>query len=472
MSAWRALAFERSRFGPELFALCRDVPYLDHLLCFIEDTHAPVRGDQEVRNWHRALAQSGSFDIWLRDRTAMLRSGRAVMLEDKTAFFGVQGRPDLLLAASRVGFGQPLTAVVLPRHRIVAQVGGADWGVTAERAERAVALFAAHGPECWADTLLEPRPSPLLVTGDANYAHHIWNQLGAVAALLDGGGAFEIAVTHQPIAPLREVFADRPGLRIHRVTPDTLPTLDPMQMLPFPAGGMVVTAAARERVRRIAERQAAESARRFLGKMQDQGRRPVWLTLRLQRTALNQLGALSELAGALIADGRYAVVLDGYSRPQDFATNPAYDKPAIDRGIARERIFVDALVKAIERRIGAPARDAVLSAVGWDLLDSIFLAGHCAAYFANHGTLQHKIGYFTKVPGLVHANPAILAINRAATHTHVIEDSGVVEYIDGSLVEDAPAAGGVPLHADNNYRFTDIPRLVAAFLGFVRRYDG
>lgn len=469
MPAWRVLPFGQAQFGHDLFALCRAVPYLDHLLDWLEAAHAPVRGDHVLRNWQRELAHGGRFDIWLHDRTVRLRSGRSVMLADKTVVFGVQGRPDLLLGASRVGFGHPLTAAILPRQRVVVQVCGTEWGISAAQAEQAVALFAARRAECWADVLDGDGPAPLLVTGDANYAHHFWNQLGALAEVLHDGAAPDIAVTHQPIAPLREIFADRPGLRVRTMLPDALPMLDPLRVMPFPAGGLVVVAALRERVRLVAEHDAPAVSRHFLDRMRAQGRRPVWLSLRLTRTARNQLAALRELACALLADGRYAIVLDGYSRPRDYAENPDYDRAQMDRGIAREELFVAALRSEIERRLGPSALDAMLVIVGADLLHAIHLAGHCAAYFANHGTLQHKIGYFTAVPGLVHANPATLAIDRAATHAHVIEDAGVVEYIDPSLVEDVPLQEGAAMSAENDYRFTDVARLVATFLAFLER---
>jgi hypothetical protein len=191
----------------------------------------------------------------------------------------------------------------------------------------------------------------------------------------------------------------------------------------------------------------------------------------MDRTALNQFDALTELACALLAEGRFAIVLDGFSRPNDYAVNADYDKRVVERSISRELAFAQAFAMAIEQRLGAGALDAVHPAIGCDLLDSLYLAGRCGGYFANHGTLQHKIGYFTKVPGMVHGNPGILATDRAATLLYdVIEDPGAVVYVDGSLVADAPPPGGAPLQHTNSYRFTDIPRLISAFRDFLARH--
>lgn len=189
-----------------------------------------------------------------------------------------------------------------------------------------------------------------------------------------------------------------------------------------------------------------------------------------ERTATNLLDMLAALAASLLADGM-AIVLDGFSRPNDYASNPDYDKPVIERSIAREQGFVAALRMEIERLIGADALPRVHDAIGCDLLESIFLASQCHAYFVHHGTLQHKIGYFTKVPGMAHANPGILQIDPAGTHRHVTEDPGVIEYVDAALIEAVPVADAQgPLDPRNSYRFTDIARMVSVFRDFMARH--
>lgn len=469
MADWREIGFDAGRFDAAMFALCRAVPYLDHLLDFIDTTHEPAHGEEAVRRWHRALARDGHFDIWLHDRTLRLRSGRAVMLADKTAFFGVQGRPDLILASGRLGYGHPLTAVVLPRQRAVLRVMGDAFAVTGRQAARAVALFAAHGAECWAETLTAPVPRRLLVTGEANYAHHMWNQLGAIDALRRDGIALDIAATHQPVALIADIFAGPTRPRVTPMRPEALEALDPTQVLPYPAGGRLVVSAVRDRIQALAVERAPAAARQFLAAMRAAGRRPVWLGLRSRRIPLNQTEALAELASALLRDGRFAIVLDGYSRGQDFADNPAYDKTYAEMMIAEETAIAARVTAEIGRRCGAGAPAMVLSTVGWPLLHALFVAGQCAAYFANHGTLQHKLGYFTQVPGLVHGNPAILAMDRAATEVWAIHDPGLAEYVDPSLVEDAPGPDGRAMQTGNDYRFTDLPRLVAGFRAFLQR---
>jgi hypothetical protein len=303
-----------------------------------------------------------------------------------------------------------------------------------------------------------------------NYAHHVWNQLGALEAVLARCARVTVLATHQPIAPLTAIFDNHPGLAVTAVVPRDLPNLDPRRVLPFAAGGKVVSRTVRDRIRRVADQRASRGVREFLARTQSVPL--IWLSVRLRdRTATNMLDALIAIGEALLREDNAGLVIDGFSRPNDYATNRGYDRAANERTIAQEQAFAHALVAQLAARLGASVAERIFMGIGCDLLDSIHLAAHCRAYFAHHGTLQHKIGYFTKVPGLVHSNPAILATDRAGTHLHVIEDPGVVEYIDTTLVADAPGPTGQPMQPFNNYRFTDIPRLVAVLRDFLARQE-
>ena len=467
---WRLLHFAPESFGPELFALCRAVPALDHLLCRLDHIHDPTYPEDRVlRYYQRDLALHGGFVLRLPDTDLALRSGRSVMLPDKSVFFAVRGRPDLLLAAARVGFTLALCAVVLPAQRVVITLKGTRWNIDTTAAERALALFRAAGLD-----LAERDPPDDLeraaVTGDANYAHHLWNQLGALEALLCRRETLTLLATHQPIASLSEIFADRPGLTVRTIRPDDLPALDPRRILPFGVGGKVVLRSVRERILRVAERHASGTVRDFIACAQESSFVPIWLTVRVQgRTAANLFDALLALVESLLRRDGFAIVLDGFSRPNDYGSNRDYNRIGVEGTVAREQAFVHALLGEVANRAGASAGARIFNGVGCDLLDSIHLAAHCRAYFAHHGTLQHKIGYFTKVPGMAHANPGILATDQASGHRHVIEDPGIVEYIDPALVEDVVPKGGSRQDPNNSYRFRNIPALVATFHDFLTR---
>lgn len=462
MSDWRALDFSIESFGAELWALCRRVPLLDEVLCELDVLHDPRRDeDRALRNHHRDLALHGGFTLKLHDSGSVLRSGPSVILEEKQDFFGVQGRPDMILAGSRVGFGHPLTAVVLPRRQTVVRVRGPRWNVAAGDAERAVALFAAAGVD-WAGP---PRGKPLLVIGDENYAHMAWNQLGALWEILKRRGGAEVVATHQPLGDVADLFGDFPGLHVTAMPEGELPSIDPRVHLPFAPGGILVLPEVRRRVLQLATARATAPVREFCDRMQALGRRMVWITVRTrEKTAVNLAAALAALATSLLESGKYAIVLDGFALPEDFARNQGYRNPLALSMLGREQVFVSGLLGML------PDTAHVFNAVGGGMLDSIYLASRSAAYFAHNGTLQHRAGYFTNVPGLVHASPGILAWDHAATLQDLIEDGGAVEYIAPDMVSDVVPPGGQPGRPENLYRFTDIPALVAAFWLFLERH--
>jgi hypothetical protein len=240
--------------------------------------------------------------------------------------------------------------------------------------------------------------------------------------------------------------------------------------LPFGVAGRVVMRSVRERVQCVAALRASQPAQQFVAAVEAAGRKLIWLTVRAQgRTAVNLFDALLLIAEALLRDERFGIVLDGYSRPNDYAANHDYDRRTAEGAIAREQALAHALTAELANRLGAAIQQRIFVGIGCDLLDSIHLATQCCAYLAHHGTLQHKIGYFTTVPGLVHANPGILASDPAGAHRHVIQDAGAVEYIDAALVDDVVTPGSARLDPNNAYRFKNLPALVVAFRDFLAR---
>ena len=324
---WRTLPFSIGQFGAELRALCRAVPLLDQVLCEIEALHDPrLAEDRALRNHYRELAEHRRFRLTLPDSGTVLHAGASAMLEDKAEFHGVLGRRDMMLAASRVGFGHPLCAVALPLHKVAITV----------LAARAVAVFDAAGVD-WSAPL-GPDVTPAAVVGDRNYAHHAWNQLGALATILARQPRQHVFATHQPLGPVQDLFADAPGLTVTHLPARDLPAIDPRRFLPYAPGGKVVLATVRERVQRLAARRASAAARGFCARMAAEGRRPVWLTLRVrEKTAVNLAEALAALAESLLRQGGFAIVLDGFAVPEDFETNTDYDNAAARSMIARER---------------------------------------------------------------------------------------------------------------------------------------
>jgi len=220
----------------------------------------------------------------------------------------------------------------------------------------------------------------------------------------------------------------------------------------------------RERVRRLAAQRVSAAVRDFCARAAAEERHLIWMTVRgREKSAVNLLEALAALAEALLRRGNFGIVLDGFGVPEDFDANGDYHNSLSRSMIAREQIFTQVLCGMLRERLGDAAMAQVFQAVGGRLLDSIYIVGQCRAYFAHNGTLQHRAGYFTSVPGLVHASPGDPTHDRAANQRDVAPDGGDIVYVERTLIDEVVPRGGIPGASENPYRFNDIPKLVAAF---------
>jgi hypothetical protein len=204
-------------------------------------------------------------------------------------------------------------------------------------------------------------------------------------------------------------------------------------------------------------------------------RRPMfWLSIRTRnRTADNQTDALVAISRELmLAYPTACVVLDGHSVAADFETNPSYDRPGTLAIIAADQAVADEVIGRLRADGAVGEANDVVSLVGCDILDSIGVASLADMYFCHHGTVQHKIGWLTDVPGIVHSNRRTLALQPARWVAAQVEDGVEPTYVDASLIEDeAPPAGLTEVDDSLRlecYRFVDIGRLAQMVVAAAR----
>jgi hypothetical protein len=97
------------------------------------------------------------------------------------------------------------------------------------------------------------------------------------------------------------------------------------------------------------------------------------------------------------------------------------------------------------------------------------MLSRCAnVYFCHHGTVQHKIGWFTPVPGVVHCNRAMLAATPAVWVAAQSEIAVPPLYLSPDIIGDADDTAGTGsefahLLRHENYTFMNIPAAVNTF---------
>jgi len=216
----------------------------------------------------------------------------------------------------------------------------------------------------------------------------------------------------------------------------------------FAAGASLVTAAAQARVIGQCRARAADVPSR-----QHDVRR-VWISLRrLYRCAVNELEVFQELIARLgTAARRYEIILDGYSLPHDLLAPGRYD-------IAWQREQSDLVGRGAATLINSNRSQnvAIIDLTGADLPTAIAWAATADAYICHHGTQQHKIGWLTPIPGLIHVNPHILASQPWGWTADQAEGAAMPAYVPAALIADCDSGNE---RQDNpffrDYAFKDV----------------
>jgi len=247
---------------------------------------------------------------------------------------------------------------------------------------------------------------PVIVTGHRNFAHHLWNELSALAEWLEHTQADErtgvtLIPLREPFGPLEGIFPELQSLTLLRsvTTPQDINRMSGCLVMP---GSRKVTRRVREIVANYLQNQASEVARRMEQDFLNRHQPVFWFSVRdHDRTCLNQMEFLEALALRLLNSyPDSAILLDG------FAFTPY--EPDLDTLIAAEkragslRDFIQELKNRVTVSHGPDTAARLCSVSGLSLIDNLYLARHVNYYVCHAGTLQHKLGWLYDIPGIMH----------------------------------------------------------------------
>ncbi|PLL14364.1 hypothetical protein C0V75_02705 [Tabrizicola sp. TH137] len=288
---------------------------------------------------------------------------------------------DLGAKANRAGFTRELTNLLV---------------VLATRAARSVSDYnaaMARGP-----APDRPRRVLLSITQVPNFAHHIWNYYsGLERVFLEGNGDRIAEVLFggtEFFGPLDDFYPELRG-RLRTVPRSAI--VDPCPWsetdLLVVAGGYFVAFSLIERLRAAMRR--LPPAR---GALSPEALPPawpvVWIGMRLgDKSWIGQEDGIRHIADRLFAAYPEArLLLDGFSYP--VGRDEITDRWAatIDR--------LHAIAEGIRARVTQP--DRVVNMVGNSLRESVLWAERADVYLTPYGTTQHKVGWFSRAPGLVY----------------------------------------------------------------------
>jgi hypothetical protein len=440
-----------------------DLCHLVSFLASITRAQSSVAGGT-VRMYLRDLIQRGWFEVVSPTSGRTLRSGCSLVLVDKTVVFCFPDEPTLLLGIGDLSQGFPISAALLTNRGLLLGTAATDWGFSERHLPNLASVIKATG---WAPA---PATGPLnLVLGDLNFAHHAWNQLSALEELVQGDLPDDIRMiaTYQPLGPIREIFPELTRWRLVS-TPDTgLEAFNAPGVLFAPVGGHIIRAGLVRRLLAVAEARISQPCAVIRAALTAVTGPVLWISVRTRnRTPTNQHAMLAALGRTFLrAAPNGAILIDGYSMPADLASYPSYHQTEARTVLAEDRAAAEALRQALDA--GEP-NQRVHVAVGLSITDSIVLSRCANVYFCHHGTVQHKIGWFTSAPGVVHCNRAMLAATPAAWVAAQSEIAIPPLYLSPDIIRDADGtaeAGSEFAHLlrHENYMITNIPAAIKTF---------
>jgi hypothetical protein len=403
--------------------------FFDDLNGFVEHRH--------LRRYQRDIYISGAFTMEDALSGQKIACDTTLLAPHKTFAWRFRfPTREFWLTSSGPNHGYAISAIVNPQSGLIVLAPGADAGIATGFGNYIMANEIARTEQ----------NATALLAGHQNFAHFIWNEMPALLEL----EAYEPALlsvftSYEPILPLAELINWPAGVPVrHMAVPDGI---SEHAGVLFAAGSTLVTAATQARVIRHAK------AGRNVALPQHEVRR-VWISLRrLYRCAVNELEVFNELIARLGQDARrYEIILDGYSLPHDLLLPGRYD-------VEWQREQSDLVGRGAAALINSNRSQnvAIIDLTGADLPTAIAWAATADAYICHHGTQQHKIGWLTSIPGLIHVNPHILASQPWGWTAEQAEGAAMPAYVPAALIEDCDSGNE---RQDNpffrDYAFKDV----------------
>lgn len=439
---------------------------IDHLIDIVEEINAlNAWHSQNVRNYAVEMLKRKSFFITDPINGHRLKVGSTYIFDDfQTIFFFFGETSRIGIVASDLAAGFPLSTIILFDAKVIIHLTDSFWGL----GERHFKSLADRG-----DGTIRERAADCdicLVAGDPNFAHHAWNELSSLQEIADQGldCTTSLVVVHEPLGPVNDILGSRFNM-VRKLAKAQTPEVNRLDVLAFCSTGTRIDRRLVERITTFADVHLSPFAAEVKRQAQERPGRTLWVSVRTRnRTISSQKRVLATLIEDYLRHGDdRMVIIDGHSLPFDHDGDAHYIQDMNNSIVHDDMVEADHIVAAVKRAL-PDAR--IVQFVGRRIHESIAVGRHAGFYFCHHGTVQHKLGWFSDVPGLVHCNRDILEILPAHWVQRQSEIAALPVYLPIDLIAKADQDQGMDeLHAHlhhDDYRITDIEgtsRLIAQF---------
>ena len=396
--------------GPlDLENTCRILPHFEKFCEEIDILNAWAE-ERIVRRYFKLIINYSVLFLCSPISGAKAKCVGSVILDQNKIMLRFIGTEEFYIAITDLALGMPITCLYVPDKNVAVRLRTSDWGIADDEIQRFRFVQRKSHVNVAA-------PSPVILSGDGNFAHMAWNQLPCLDWLSRGPALakrFPILVTHEPLGPISELLPDLRSWNIQSLPIDTVRTLNTRNLLIVPTGSTVVTADVSSAIQNFSLLKCKPGVARQIERLRSNRFPTIWFSVRghqRSRTLRNQIEYITSCCNALAEafDRKLNFVFDSFSPPSDPLLEKRYDIAEIKRYVDEEKRIIFWIIASLDRQYTTSGPGFIFSNVGLDVLSSIAVAAAAHFYVCGAGTIQHKIGWFSNATGLIHAPKALLS---------------------------------------------------------------
>jgi hypothetical protein len=314
-------------------------------------------------------------------------------------------------------------------------------------------------------------PHLVMEIGHVNFAQYLWNELSALEEWMSGASdqaiaGLTIVPRFEPLGPLDEIFPRLKKAQFFRASLQNQNSFLETARLIVRPSSRIVSRGIRER---IVEYCGAQPMAHAWPR--------VWISVRTgSRTPDNQAEFIVATIGKILQaypDAEF--LLDGFSFPMDIdhgirhaKSREGFKEKTREAFKARSRdcdAAIERTIGATRRILGSPSAARISSVSGIAITDAIAAAGTCHYYICHSGTLQHKIGWLHKIPGIIHSPTISRSWYAAQVEDGITPDELPMEFIAPSAIPTT----ALNLRRNFNYVITDVDKAADSIVATMKK---
>lgn len=280
----------------------------------------------------------------------------------------------------------------------------------------------------------DSNPQSVLIIKNNHFAHHVWNELSAIYRIYEHnllGQVDKFLVVNEPLGSITSIFPEIEQSKIEYLDKDELlKEICNRKYFVLSLGHVFIKEDLIKRIHRTSLQKCSRQIANNIAVAKKKHFPLLWISIRLaNRTWIYQERGIVNIIKCLA--NKYpdvGVVIDGFSLPQ---TKGEAIEPSYLKIIEEEKSIVNQIQHLV------PERVTIYNNVGCNLYESIVWANAIDLYLAHQGSVQHKVGWFSNAPGIIHTNTEYLRMPFASRPgTWERENSTVPTYVSEEYITD------------------------------------